>query len=571
MTRAAPPAPAPPPAPAAPDDPAAPDGPLTPDGPAAASGPAAAVGAGGQAGADRGETAAVARGGAANLVGGGVAAVCGVGVTWAVARGLGPAAAGGFFAAVAAFTLAGGVAKLGTSTSLVYWPARLRAGGTPELLREGLRAGLVPVGLAAAALGGLLWWAAPAIARATAEGHDPALVAEPLRALAVLLPAVALADTLLAATRGYRAMRPTVLLDRLARPALQLVGVGGLCLLAGHRPVPLWAFALAWAGPYLPTALAAARHLRRVHRAAVRAGGPRPPVDRAGRRAFRRRFWAFGWPRAVASVLQLALQRVDVLLVAALGGLGPAAAYAVAGRFVVAGQLANQAISVAVQPRLAEALSTGDTARAGELYRVATGWLVLATWPIHLLVLAFAPLYLGLFGPAYAGGGAVVAVLAGAMLLATGCGMVDMVLAMGGRTRWNLLSVGIALAALVAVGALAIPRLGALGAALGLAAAIAVNNLLPLARVRRELGLHPFGRGTLAAAGLAVAAFGALPAAATALLGRGWAGLGAALVLGGAAYAAGARLLRRPLALDALRTLRPRGGRGAGPSTEGVA
>ncbi|GGK14535.1 hypothetical protein GCM10010124_03840 [Pilimelia terevasa] len=508
------------------------------------------------------ETAAVARGGAANLLGGALGAACAVGVTWLVARGLGPAAAGGFFAATAAFTLAGGVARLGTVTSLVYWPARLRAAGRPALLGACLRTGLAPVAAAAALLAVALWCGAPALAAVTADGHDPALVVGPLRALAVFLPGLALTEALLAATRGYRAMRPTVLLERVARPALQLAGVGGLALAALARPVPVWAYAVAWAGPYLPTALAAAHQLRRVHRRA--AGGAVPP-DRPALRRLRRDFWTFGGPRAVASVLQLALQRVDVLLVAALGGLGTAAAYAVAGRFVIAGQLANQGISVAVQPRLAEALAAGDRPRAQALYRTATGWLVFTTWPLYLLVAVFAPVYLGLFGPAYADGGAVVAVLAAAMLLATGCGMVDMVLAMGGRTRWNLVNVAAALLALLLVGTLAIPRLGAVGAALGLAAAVAVNNLLPLAQVWRELRIHPFGPGTLAAAGLAAAAFGAVPAAAAATLGRGPAGLAAALLAGGAAYAAGGWLLRGPLGWAALRALRPR--RRRGPTT----
>ncbi|GAA2030989.1 hypothetical protein GCM10009779_14930 [Polymorphospora rubra] len=266
-----------------------------------------------------------------------------------------------------------------------------------------------------------------------------------------------------------------------------------------------------------------------------------------------RGFWGFGWPRALGSVGQLALQRVDLLLVAGLGGLGAAALYAVAGRFVVLGQLANQGISQSVQPRLAEALAIGDRAAANRLYQVATGWLVLATWPLYLLLLSYAPLYLGFFGDAYRDGGPIVAVLAGAMLLSTGCGMVDMVLAMAGRTSWNLANVAVALGVTVALDLALIPRLGALGAAIGLAAAVAVNNLLPLAQVGLALGLHPFGRGTLTAAALAVGCFGVLPRIFVAVAGTGPAATFAAVVTATGVYLAGARLLRGPLALDALR------------------
>jgi O-antigen/teichoic acid export membrane protein len=211
-----------------------------------------------------------------------------------------------------------------------------------------------------------------------------------------------------------------------------------------------------------------------------------------------------------------------------------------------------------VQPRLAEALATGDRATANRLYRTATGWLVLVSWPIILLVSQFAPLYLGVFGGGYRSGAPVVVVLAGAMLVATGCGMVDMVLAMAGRTSWNLVNVLIALGVTVGLDVLLIPRLGALGAAIGLACAMVANNLLPLVQVGRVARLHPFGAGTCSAALLAVGCFGVLPRIVTALAGSGVAGLGIAAGLALPSYAGGAWLLRRPLALAAFKIRRKR-------------
>jgi O-antigen/teichoic acid export membrane protein len=301
--------------------------------------------------------------------------------------------------------------------------------------------------------------------------------------------------------------------------------------------------------PYLPVAILAGFALRRTYRAGRPAGAR---SRRAERRELRREFWRFTGPRAVASVAQLALQRVDVLLVAALGGLAAAAVYAVAGRFVVLIQFANQGISQSVQPRLAEALSTGDRDTANHLYRTATGWLVLTTWPISLLVILFAPIYLGLFGDSYRAGAPVVVVLACAMLVATGCGMVDMVLAMAGRTSWNLLNVLAALAVMAGLDVLLIPRLGALGAAIGLACAVLVNNLLPLAQVARAARLHPFGAGTLAAALLSVICFGVLPRLVTAALGTGPVALSLALAISVPVFCFGAWLQRDRLALTAM-------------------
>jgi O-antigen/teichoic acid export membrane protein len=525
-----------------------------------------------------------ARGGLANMVGSALAGGTGVVVTWIVARVLGAEQAGAFFAATAAFVLVGGLAKLGTQTGLVYWPARLRATGREHLLGACLRAGLLPVAGLSLVLATAMWVAAPELARITA--HDAGQVVGThttgLRALAVFLPLQALTDALLTATRGYRAMRPTVLLDRVLRSGLQLalVGAAGVAILwlggelsrlggpqsphVGelsplHGPqsprnvgaLPM--LAVAWALPYLPVTVLAAYALRKLYRAGKPAG---VPTRRAERSALRREFWRFTGPRALASVAQLALQRVDVLLVAALGGLAPAAIYAVAGRFVVLIQFANQGISQSVQPRLAEALATGDRSAANHLYQTATGWLVLVTWPINLLVILLAPVYLRIFGEHYTSGAGVVVVLASAMLVATGCGMVDMVLAMAGRTSWNLVNVLIALAVTVGLDVLLIPRLGALGAAIGLACAMVANNLLPLIQVGRAVGLHPFGRGTRTACLLAVACYGVLPQLIFALTGRGPLSLTLALLVAVAAYAAGAWRLRDHLALNAFTTIR---------------
>jgi O-antigen/teichoic acid export membrane protein len=474
----------------------------------------------------------VARGGIAGIVGAGAAGVAGVVVAWVVARVLGAEGAGAFFAATAGFVLAGAVAKLGTQTGLVYWLATLRAQDRGHLLGACLRIGLTPVVAAATLLAVVLWFAAPA----------------PLNWLALFLPLATLSDTMLAATRGYTMIRPTVILERICRPALQLAAVAGLAVAGVRSPA---AYAFAWVAPYLPVALLAGYALRGAYLSG--------PAQRAGHRAMtalRARFWRFTGPRALASVAQQALQRVDVLLVASLGGLAAAATYAVAGRFVVLGQFANQGITQSVQPRLAEALARNDRDAANALYQTATGWLVLLTWPLYLLVSTYAPVYLGLFGPEYAAGGPIVVVLASAMLVATGCGMVDVVLSMAGRTRWNLANVSAALAAMVALDLALIPHFGAVGAAVGLAIAVLINNIVPLVQVGRSVGLHPFGTGTVVASGLAVGCFGVLPHAVAATAGTGPAALLGALAVAILLYACGAYRLRGVLALDALRARR---------------
>lgn len=554
-----------------------------------------------------------ARGGALNLAGAAYAAVAGFGIATLVARGLTPAQAGMFFTATTVFGVVAVVAKLGTPTGLVYWLARLRTQRRPELIRRCLSVALRPVVVAAVALAVVGWFAAPWLAELLGAGAgSPAGVspgggfATQLRILAVVLPLAAVSDAVLAATRGYRTMRPTVLIDRLLRPTLQLLGIAAAVLLSATTSWYTLAWSTPWAAtivlawftlrPLLPApatttagAAAAANFGRswklsvrnehsttkiskpgpqRAQRAggaagagaaagAQRAGGAGGAGGAAGagaRFAVARRFWGFTWARGVANVVQLALQRLDVVLVAAFLGFVPAALYAVATRFTVVGQLGNAAIGTAAEPRLVETLTRGDTAAAKTLYGYATAWLILAAWPVYLLTASFAPLYLGIFGPAYATGEAtaVVLLLCGAMLVASGCGAVDNVLAMTGRTTWNLGNVSAALLVNVGLNLLLLPRLGILGAGIAWAAATLVKNLLPLGQLAAHRGLHPYGKATLLAAGLAVGCFGVPPL----LMRLAWGPSAPALLAGAGAgavcYLAALWLLRRPLRLDTL-------------------
>jgi O-antigen/teichoic acid export membrane protein len=502
----------------------------------------------------------VARGGLANLIGAAFAGLSGFAVAWIVTHALDASEAGAFFASTAAFVLIGTVAKLGTQTSLVYFPARLRTGNDIPALRRCLRAALVPVTVSAAILGAAMWVFASRIAELAAR-NGQVEYAHQLRVLAIFLPASALSDALLAGTRGFRAMRPTVMLDRILRPALQVV-VLAVMLHIDVDTAP--AFVVAWAAPYLISVVFAARALisllRRSERsyrpgaAPVAMAGP-PPRGAHRRDAVRgfstRAFWRFTWPRAFASVAQLALQRVDVILLASIAGLREAAIYSVAGRFVVLGQFANQGISQAVQPRLAERLAVDDRRGANALYQIATTWLIIAAWPMYLLVSVFSGVYLQIFGHHYAAGRSVVVVLAAAMAIGSGCGMVDMVLAMAGRTSWNLINVSAALTVQMVLDLALIPHLGPLGAAIGLGTAILMNNVIPLAQIAITMGIHPFGRASLSAVLLSVGCFGLLPLCIAGAFGASVGSAAAALGAGGVLYAAGLFQLREALQLGA--------------------
>ena len=240
------------------------------------------------------------------------------------------------------------MASLGAYTGTVYFIARLRLLGEESRVPVIIRAAVIPVVVASVTGAFAMIVFATPLARlllhgqvANAGATVPAL-ATALRALAISLPFAALIDTMLGATRGYRDMRPTVVIDKLARSGAQVIGVaiavavGSVALLA-----PLWAL------PYIPAAAAAWIWLRRIknHHTAkpspyaipadlapllalatpVRADGTTLPpglteVEERLADAHFRGFWRFTTPRALATLAQIVIQRIDIVLVAIIRG-----------------------------------------------------------------------------------------------------------------------------------------------------------------------------------------------------------------------------------------------------------
>jgi O-antigen/teichoic acid export membrane protein len=260
----------------------------------------------------------------------------------------------------------------------------------------------------------------------------------------------------------------------------------------------------------VPATLLCAWFLRRLWR---QAAGPdldgSPSAQPKGSR-----YWRFTAPRAAADILQVALHRLDVVLVAALLGPAQAAVYAAATRFINLVGLSNQALSNVLEPQASALFARRDSLGVMGRYQLTTGWLVALSWPVCLVAMIFPTVILAPFGAGYGVGASVVVPLAASMLFSSACGLVDLVLGMSGRTGWNLANMTVALTLNISLDLLLIPELGIRGAALGWAAAVVVGNLLPILEIRWLLGIHPFGRGTFLAVGLAIGCYGPLPLAA---------------------------------------------------------
>jgi O-antigen/teichoic acid export membrane protein len=480
----------------------------------------------------------VARGGTANLLGAAVTAACTFALTVAITRGLSRADAGVFFSASSLFILSSTVGQLGTQTGLVYFVSRSRALGRPELIGAYVRAALRPVALTAVVMTvAMLLLARPLATLAIPKHIDDATTY--LRIFALFIPVAGVEALLLASTRGLGSMRANTIIEQIGRPLGQLILVTVATTTASIAMIG-WA----WAAMYVPAAAAAWYSWRRL-RAKYSSG--RDADERVTGQ-----FWRFTSPRAMTSVIQIVMQRFDIVLVGALAGAVDAAIYAAATRFVVAGQLGTNALTLAAQPQLAAKISTGDHDGTNELYQISTAWLVLITWPLYLTFILFAPSLLKVFGNGYSSGEVVLLLISLSMLVATGLGMVDTVLSMAGHTSWNLCNAVLALGVIVGLDVWLIPRHGIVGAAIGWAAAIFVRNVAAMTQVALALRLHPLARATAIATLLNLTCYGVVLGAFRVLGGIHLLTFVTGLALASLCYASGIVVLRGPLRIDAL-------------------
>ncbi|CAM3582664.1 flippase [Nocardioides zeicaulis] len=446
-----------------------------------------------------GQLQRLARRGTVSVIGAGFSGVFGVALVVIVTNGFSQAVAGTLFAATAAFLILESVALLGTDTGLVRWLPTHLASGRAGDVRRTLVVAMAPVLVFSLVVGAAMLLAAPTLAPHLVGDEQAGTMTGMLRVLALVLPVAALHDLVVAATRGAGSMRPTVVVENIGRLGLQAVLVLLAWVLGGGTTM----LALAWAFAYVPGLLVSSLWLARLVRR--RSHGHAPT---AGWSEIAHEFWSYTAARGIARVTQTALKRSDIVMVAALAGPAEAALYTAASRFIVLGQLFVQSVQQALSPQMSTLFARGEDRAANTVFQAATRWSMIASWPLYLVLAAWAPLLMEVFGEGYSEASEVVVILSLTMLLATACGPVDSVLLMAGRSWLSLRNSAIALAVNVGLNFVLIPLDGIRGAATAWAVAIVVRNLLPLLQVRRQLAMWPVTRPALSVGAAAVGCFG---------------------------------------------------------------
>jgi O-antigen/teichoic acid export membrane protein len=343
-----------------------------------------------------------------------------------------------------------------------------------------------------------------------------------VRSLAVFLPAAAVLKTLVAASRGFGTMGPTVALDQAGFGLARLLALVIAGALGGHTT----AMAICWALPFallLPFGIRIVLGLSR--REAARA--PVGPGTQMPKGRLARELWGFSLIRGTAAFLELTVRWIDIPIVAALTSTGLAGIYAAVSKLIMAGTVVPIGIATSIAPHISALVARGRRAGACAVYRTATRWSILATAPFYVALAGYPEVVLKIFGPGFAQGGGALRILALASLINVLTGPIAMVMLMEGRASLNLANSVASVAVNVALNLALIPGLGIRGAAIAWGASMAVANVTPVLQMRGQ-GYSP-GRALLAL-GWPTACFGIVGIALPAALGlTAWEGLGVVL------------------------------------------
>ncbi len=168
--------------------------------------------------------------------------------------------------------------------------------------------------------------------------------------------------------------------------------------------------------------------------------------------------------------------------------------YAVAAGLTAFLPVLLQSVNQIFSPTIADLHARGEVDILRRLYQTLTKWVLGLTFPLAIVVCAFAPQLMQLFGDEFTAGWPILVIGTVGQIVSCGVGSVGLLLIMSGNQN-RLIRVQVEVAALnVVLNLWLIPAWGVVGAALVAAGSTAALNLLCLREVKSSLGLSPYNR-----------------------------------------------------------------------------
>jgi O-antigen/teichoic acid export membrane protein len=377
---------------------------------------------------------------------------------------------------LSAAELAAGLASFGLGTALVRYIPIYVARRDEEGLWGALQVCLgITTALSLLFAIGLYALAEPI---ATQLFHSPRL-AVLLRLISFLVPFLTVNDTIAAATRGFKNMHYTVISQNFTHPsikfvftvALAIVGLNAVRALAVHSLAEIVTFVMLLY--FLDRQFPLRRSLWTARREITE-------------------IVIFSFPVYLSNLIKTFGGRIQTIMLGAYSTVSNIGIYALARQVNLVSEMFHDSLVAVSQPIISELSSKGESKEFGCFYQTMTKWTFTLNLPMFLIVLLFPGPILSLFGKSFAGGVAILTILACGSLIDTATGICGVILDMTGNTHWKLVnSVGRFVLSL-GLNFLLIPGWGLRGAAIASLVTAIIINLLRLIEVFSLFRLLPY-------------------------------------------------------------------------------
>ncbi|WP_410766994.1 lipopolysaccharide biosynthesis protein [Haloferax sp. DFSO60] len=321
--------------------------------------------------------------------------------------------------------------------------------------------------------------------------------------------------------RAVQSARGEALFNRVLRPTVTLVGAV-TALAVGYSVVGVaGAFVVGMAGLVLVGFPMVASST-----------GIRPVLG--GVRSEARQFYNYSGPIALSSLGKVFQNRVDVMLVGFLLTASAAGVYNVVIVLVSLAWIPLFSFNMLLPPVASRLYSDGEMETLNAVYTAVTRLIVTCVVPVLIVLVVYGRVILSVFGPGFTAGYVPLVVYLGGVLVGSAVGATGWLLMMTDH-QYARMALDWLLAVLnTALTFAFIQAFGLLGAALGTAVAIGVQNSLQVVLLRHFEGLWPFDATFLKPLGAGVATVVVMFLVREALPGASSVALG--LVLGAVTY-----------------------------------
>ncbi len=421
--------------------------------------------------------ARVARGAGISTAGQGIGRVLGYVAQVAVARLLGAQFYGFYTLGVAVVNGVHILSRFGMENGVVRYVAHHREHGDDARVRGTIVQALLITLSISLVLSVVMFFGAGLLSDLLPK--DAPEMVSVLRAFAFVLPFFVFMSMTAWATQGFQTVTYAAYVQQLIRPGLFLLFVG-VCYVLGAGTIGVIA---AYALSMFLAGLAGLYYLRKLF----------PPLfDRRAQTKFETKaLFGVSVPMSITQGAQYLNNWSAILILGAFAAGSPVGIFNAAARTATFLTAVRFAFSGIFSPIISGLHARQDREEMGRLYKDVSRWIFTGAFVLFLVIVVFAPQVMSVFGASF-GQGVTALIIAVAQLYSSSVGPAPRMLAMTGNQNFAMIATSIAAVTGVVVSLILIPRFEILGAAIGMATAIIMENTGTMAAVKWRLGFWPF-------------------------------------------------------------------------------